>query len=166
VPICRRRLLMWLGLAGPTLSLVAESRPVRAAVRGALRIHGPGVAREIVLDDDALAALGAEELATRTPWTEGVAHFGGVPLAKALRAAGVAGGSVRAIALNDYAVEFPADVAVAMDAFLACTMNGRALTVRDKGPFWMIFPWSARPELETASVRVLSVWQLRELEIH
>jgi hypothetical protein len=145
---------------------MAGSRPARAVVRGALRIHGPGVARELVLDDDALAALGVEDLATRTPWTEGVSRFGGVPLARALRAAGVARGSVRAIALNDYAVEFPADEAVAMDAFLARTMNDRTLTVRDKGPFWMIFPWSTRPELETASVQAMSVWQLRELEIH
>lgn len=162
----RRHLLTWLALAGPTLPIVARPRSAQAAVRDTLKIHGPKVAREIILDDDTLAAFGAEVLATRTSWTEGVVRFGGVPLAKALRAAGVAGGSVRAIALNDYAVEVLADEAVAMDAFLARTMNGRALTVRDKGPFWMIFPWSARPELETASVRALSVWQLRELEIH
>lgn len=117
------------------------------------------------MDDATLAVLGAEDLTTRTPWTEGVSRFGGVPLAKALRAAGVAGGSVRAIALNDYAVEFPTNDAAAMAAFLARTMNGRPLTVRDKGPFWMIFPWSERPELETASVQAMSVWQLRELEI-
>jgi hypothetical protein len=124
------------------------------------------VARELVLDDDALAALGAEDLATYTPWTEGVPLFSGVPLAKVLRAAGAISGSVRAIALNDYAVEFSADDAVAKDAFLARTMNGRQLTVRDKGPFWIIFPWSKRPELKTASVQAMSVWQLRELEIH
>ena len=165
MPTHRRRLLIWLGLAGLTLPLVAGPRPARAAAHNALKIHGPRVARELLLDDDALAALGTEDLSTYTPWTEGVPRFGGVPLAQVLKAVGVAGGSVRAIALNDYAVEFSAQDAIAKGAFLARTMNGHPLTVRDKGPFWMIFPWSERPELKTASVQALSVWQLRELEI-
>jgi hypothetical protein len=159
----RRRLIT--GLVSLTLPVVTGPRPAGALARGALTIHGPGVARELVLDDAALAALGPEELATSTPWTEGVPRFGGVPLAKALQAAGATGGSVRAIALNDYAVEFAAADAVAEGAFLARTMDGRALTVRDKGPFWMVFPWSERPELRTASVQAMSVWQLRELEV-
>lgn len=163
MPVCRRRLIA--GLAWSTLPLVAGTGPARALTRGALRIHGPGVAREFVLDDDALAALGAEDLATRTPWTQGVPRFGGVPLAKALAAAGAAGDSVRAVAVNDYAVEFSAGDVTAKGGFLARTMDGRPLTVRDKGPFWMIFPWSERPELETASVQAMSVWQLRELEV-
>ena len=165
MPIRRRPLIAWLGLAGLTVPLAAGPRPARALVRGALTIHGPGVARELVLDDAALSALGPEELATSTPWTEGVPRFGGVPLAKALKAAGADGGSVRAIALNDYAVEFQAGDAIAKGAFLARTMDGRELTVRDKGPFWMVFPWSERPELRTASVKAMSVWQLRELEV-
>ena len=160
----RRRCLLT-GLASLTLPLAAGPGSARAAARGALTIRGPGVARELVLDDDALAALGAEELATRTPWTEGVPRFGGVPLAKALGAAGATGDRVRAVALNEYAVEFSAGDAIAKGAFLARTMDGRELTVRDKGPFWMVFPWSERPELGTASVQALSVWQLRELEV-
>ena len=92
------------------------------------------------------------------------------PLRRRAARQGAAGGGrhrrpVRAIALNEYAVEFSAGDATAKGAFLARTMDGRELTVRDKGPFWMIFPWSQRPELGTASVQALSVWQLRELEV-
>lgn len=162
----RRRLITWLGLTGLTLPLIIWVRPARARARDTLRIHGQGVAKDLILDDDVLVTIGAEDLMTRTPWTEGVARFGGVPLAKILSAVGVTSGSVRAIALNDYAVEFSAEDAIAKGAFIARTMNGRELTIRDKGPFWMIFPWSARPELESASVQAMSVWQLRELEIH
>lgn len=162
----RRRLITWLGLAGLTLPLVIWLKPARAGARDALRIHGQGVGRDLILDDDVLVTLGAEDLMTRTPWTEGVVRFGGVPLAKVLSVVGVTSGSVRAIALNDYAVEFSAEDAIAKGAFIARTMNGHELTIRDKGPFWMIFPWSARPELESASVQAMSVWQLRELEIH
>lgn len=160
-----RRECLLLGLASLTLPLAAGPGPARAAARVALTIRGPGVPKEFVLDDDALAALGPEELATSTPWTGAVSRFGGVPLAKALGAAGATGDRVRAIALNDYAVEFSAGDVTAEGAFLARTMDGRELTVRDKGPFWMVFPWSERPELRTASVKALSVWQLRELEV-
>jgi hypothetical protein len=37
--------------------------------------------------------------------------------------------------------------------------------VRNRGPVWIVFPWSARPALETALVRQRAIWQLARIEI-
>jgi hypothetical protein len=39
------------------------------------------------------------------------------------------------------------------------------MRVREKGPIWLIYPWSARPELKTAVFNNRAIWQLRRLEV-
>lgn len=112
-----------------------------------------------------IEALGAPRLVTVTPWTEGAQGFDGAPLARVLEAVGARGRTLRAMALNDYAVNMPAEEVVAAGAFLATRQGGAALPVRSRGPFWIVFPWSARPELDNAVIRQRSVWQLARVEV-
>ena len=137
-----------------------------AVTAESLRVHGSGVASETVYDADSLARLGAIAMTTKTPWTgERDVHFVGLPLAKLLGAVGAGGDTIKASALNDYAVSFSARDAVAKDALIAFEVDGQRLSVRDKGPFWIVFPWSSRPELATEVVSGMSIWQLTDLEI-
>jgi hypothetical protein len=69
------------------------------------------------------------------------------------------------VALNDYAVSMPVAAMVADGAFLATRRNGAPLPVRERGPFWIVFPWSQRPALDTALHRQRSVWQLQRMEL-
>ena len=39
------------------------------------------------------------------------------------------------------------------------------MRVRDKGPLWIVFPWSEHPELVTERIRTWAVWQLTRLEV-
>lgn len=112
-----------------------------------------------------LDALGTAELVTRTPWTQGPQHFGGLPMARLLAAVGAHGTTLRAVALNDYAVTMPAAAMVEDAAFLATRRDGVPLAVRDRGPFWIVFPWSSRPDLDTALHRQRSVWQVHRIEV-
>ena len=48
------------------------------------------------------------------------------------------------------------------DAF---RQNGAVLTVRDKGPLWIVFPRDDYPELNDPRVDLQWVWQLRAIEI-
>jgi hypothetical protein len=112
-----------------------------------------------------IEALGAPRLVTVTPWTEGPQSFDGAPLARVLEAVGAHGRTLRAVALNDYAVSMPAGEVVAAGAFLATRQGGAALPVRSRGPFWIVFPWSARPELDTALIRQRSIWQVARIEV-
>lgn len=116
------------------------------------------------LTRSALEALGLEDLVTTTTWTRGPQNFAGVRLERLLGSIGVRGRVVRAVALNDYAVTIPLPEALAAEAFLATRQDGGPIPVRSRGPFWIVFPWSRRPELETALVRQWSVWQLARID--
>lgn len=117
-------------------------------------------------DRGMLERLGMAELRTRTPWTEGEALFVGVPLARLLDMVTVKGSMVRATAANDYAVDIPVADLQDTAAFLAMSMDGKPLTLRDKGPLWIIFPWSQRPELDRSEMHGYAVWQLLTLHVH
>ncbi len=108
-------------------------------------------------------ALGTETLVTETPWTEGEQTFVGVPLDRLLAAAEAEGSTIRAIAHNDYAATFSRAMASELGAFLATQHNGRPMRLRDKGPFWIVFDYSAVPELRQAEVRNMSVWQVKSI---
>lgn len=114
-----------------------------------------------------LEALGAEELKTSTIWTDGVHDFTGVPLKDLLTHLGVTSteGMLSAVALNDYAVEIPLADAHQDGPLLAYRMDGEAMSVRDKGPLWIVYPYDQDPEYRTEVVYTRSIWQLSRLEV-
>lgn len=144
-------------LAVPGIAVAAE--PV-LEVRGAIAPPSPRR-----LDLAALDAVARVPLTTHTPWTQGPQHFSGVPLRDLLAALGARGSVLHVVALNDYAMTMPAAEVTEADGFLATRRDGAPLPVRERGPFWLVFPWSARPELDTALVRQRSVWQVHRIEV-
>lgn len=130
-----------------------------------LRIEGAVAGDAVTFDHAALAALGPTVLETETPWTEGTRRFEGVLLRTLLAAVGARGESLRAEALNDYAATIPVRELRTVDVLLAWSMDGRRLQRRDKGPFWIVYPWSQRPELDDRVHRQRSVWQVVRLVV-
>ncbi len=117
------------------------------------------------LDLAALDAIASERLITRTPWTQGPQHFSGMPIRRLLAALHAKGSVLHCIGLNDYAVVMPIDDLVASHGFLATRQDDAPIPVRLRGPFWIVFPWSQRPELDTAEHRHRAVWQLQRIDI-
>ncbi len=129
----------------------------------------PVGAPAIVFTADELLALGETRLDTETPWTDGKQAFVGITgrqLLDALKARGVdtAAVSVTAIANNDYQILIPrADFD--QDALLiAIARNGAAMPVRDKGPFWIVFPYDQDPKYNSTTYKSYSIWGLERLE--
>jgi len=102
---------------------------------------------------------------TKTPWYPKPRKFTGVLLRDVLKAAGAAPGKVNAAALNDYRVEIPADDIAQGDAMLAYLLDDQPMTVREKGPLVIIYPFDDKPELRTAVHYSRAIWQLRSLEV-
>jgi hypothetical protein len=128
-------------------------------------IERTNVGGAAVFDLSLLSSLGVEPLRTVTAWTEGEQLFEGVPLRRVLDAVGARGTRLRAVALNDYESILALDDPAAAHAFLAFKRNGDPMRVRDKGPLWIVFPWSEHPELVTERIRTWAVWQLTRLEV-
>ena len=75
------------------------------------------------------------------------------------------GKTVKAVALNDYRVDFPLDEAMRHDAMVAYRLDDKPMAVRDKGPLVVIYPFDSRPELRSAVIYSRAAWQLLQLEL-
>ncbi len=103
-------------------------------------------------------------LSTTTPWTEGVQEFVGTPMADIF---GVGNGAslIRLTALNDYVATMPADFVTDDYPIIAYERNDMPMSVRDKGPYWLILPFDRDDAFMTESMMSRSVWQLVQIEI-
>lgn len=111
-----------------------------------------------------LQAMETVEFQTSTIWTDGPQVFRGVPLARLIEAVGAEGSVIAASALNDYTVEIPLADAVEGGPILAFEQNGKALSVRDKGPLWLVYPYDANREYQSEVIYARSIWQVKRLE--
>jgi hypothetical protein len=144
-------------------ALPAPTGEVLLTVRGEIANRNDGDAA--LFDRAMLEALGVASFETTTIWTEGVQIFAGVPLGALLDALGAEGTTLRAIALNDYAVEIPVSDAEANGPIVAYLQNGEPMSVREKGPLWVVYPYDARTAYQTEQIYSRSIWQLVAIEV-
>lgn len=116
-------------------------------------------------DLPALEALPAVTVQTTTIWTEGPQKFDGVSLDVLMEHVGAETGTIRAVALNDYAVEIPITDAVEDGPIVAYRRDGKEMSVRDKGPLWIIYPYDDNEAYKSEEIYARSIWQLNRLEV-
>lgn len=112
-----------------------------------------------------LEKLPQRSFSTKTPWYPEPRKFTGVLLRDLLAAVGARGKTVRAIALNDYRVDIPAEEAARHDLMVAYLLDDKPMAVRDKGPLVVIYPFDGHPELRSAINYSRAAWQLKQLEL-
>lgn len=112
-----------------------------------------------------LESLPGRSATMETPWTTGSSTFEGPRLHAVIAAAGGHGKRLLVKALNDYTAEIPFEDATAFETILAVKMNGAPMSVRDKGPLFLIYPFDKNPELYNEKYFSRSVWQIREIEV-
>ncbi len=112
-----------------------------------------------------LASMASETIETTTIWTDGIQQFQGVSLAYLLDVLSVEDGTLVATAINDYSVEIPVTDAVADGPIIAYLQNGEAMSIRDKGPLWIIYPYDSDPRYKSEVIYARSIWQLDRIEV-
>ncbi|MFB9149394.1 oxidoreductase [Roseovarius ramblicola] len=118
------------------------------------------------LDRAALAALPQTEFTTRTIWTEGPQHFLGVSLAELLARHDLGAVRLDLVALNDYTVSLPARAIGPVYPVIAHTRNGEPMSLRDKGPFWLLWNFDSNPDFRRETVYTRSIWQLDRITVY
>ncbi len=116
-------------------------------------------------DRKALEALASRSIDTTTIWTEGTQNFEGVSLDVLLNHVQAKEGTIRAVALNDYAVTIPTSDATEDGPIVAYFRDGKTMSVRDKGPLWIIYPYDANEAYQSEEIYARSIWQLNRLEV-
>lgn len=116
-------------------------------------------------DLDMLRKIGTVTFSTSTPWTEGVQEFTGVPLNQMLVHIGAEPVSMTVMAINEYQITVPASDAVDDGPILAWEQSGKLLSVREKGPLWLIYPFDSKSDYQKEEIHARAVWQVVQIDL-
>jgi hypothetical protein len=118
----------------------------------------------MAFDRAMLKKLPQTSFTTTTIWTKGEHRFTGVKLADLLEAVDAEGKTLRASALNDYEITMPIEEAKD-GALVAYAMDGEPMSVREKGPLWIVYPYDSDVGYQTETIYARSIWQLDRIWI-
>ncbi len=76
---------------------------------------------------------------------------------------GAKGTTVTAVALNDYVTKIPLEDFKKFKVILAMKRDGSFITVREKGPLFIIYPYDSDPQLQSQTYYTRSAWQVAKL---
>jgi len=151
------------GLSGAALALEPAAGKAILTVSGKIDVtNGEGNA---AFDLAMLEGLPQKTFTTHTPWSNQPVEFSGPLLRDVLGAVKARGGTLRAVALNDYKVAIPAADAARFEVIIAHHMNGQPIPVRSKGPLFIVYPYDSSAELRSSTYYERSIWQLKAIEV-
>ena len=102
---------------------------------------------------------------TSTPWHTATT-FSGISGADFIRVTGAAGQAVTVRAINDYQTTIPISDLRDLGILFVTRMNGKRISVRQKGPVFVIYPFDQRPELKSELYYGRSIWQVNKITVH
>ncbi len=149
----------------PPLGAVAAGHP---APQGpvVLSVEAAGDHASVATFDlDMLEALPQRETLTMSPWYDDVTRFTGPLLTTVLDAAEADGQLINVYAVNDYSASIPVEELRKYPVILATRIEGERISLRDKGPLFVIYPFSQAPELYNELTFNRSVWQVVRIEV-
>lgn len=114
---------------------------------------------------ETLSAIAPINFGTTTIWTDGVQSFEGVSLKVLLETMGITEGVISAKAVNDYAIEIPLSAISDRAPMIAYKQNGQRMSLRGKGPLWLVYPYDSAAEFQTEVIYSRSIWQLDRIEV-
>jgi len=112
-----------------------------------------------------LETMSEAKIRTKTPWYTDEVEFEGVSFLTLLSEVGATGEKLLITALDDYSVEVDIDDLVKNKAILALKRDGNNLSISDKGPLFVVYPYDSKPELKNEKYYSRSVWQVRLIEV-
>jgi len=114
-----------------------------------------------------LESLGTVRYTSKNKWNSKPISYEGVLGSVFLAAVGLPQGATRLKlrALNDYVAYVPIEDFFRWPVMLALKLDGAYMSVRNKGPIWVVYPNHIDPELGSAAFQGKWIWQLAEITI-
>ena len=116
-------------------------------------------------DLEMLEALPGRETTIETPWYSSAKMFSGPLISALLETVGAGEGGLIVTALNDYAADIPRGDVEDYPVILATRIDGQRMSVRDKGPGFVVYPFDVDPDLYNEVIFGRSVWQVASIEV-
>ena len=112
-----------------------------------------------------IEALPAETFTTTTVWTEGDVKFSGPSLKTILDALEFDGEAAKLFAINDYAINIPVSELEDNFPIVAYKRDGKYMSIRDKGPLWVVYPYDFDESYRSETAYSRSIWQLVKVSV-
>lgn len=154
---------LMIGGAAAACSIAQPKGEAILAVDGMINDCNEGL--EVHLDRALLESLPRTEISTENPWEHGRVTYQGVLLSDLLKLVKADGKTLTISALNDYRADLSIEDAQRYRIILAYQREGVDIPVRDKGPLFVVFPFSDQPDLATEARYAQSVWQVNRITV-
>ena len=138
--------------------------PATGFAQTVLNVTTPEEAASFSLEE--LLDMPQTTVVTKNDYVDDTTEFRGPRLSTLLERFGVdRTQTLQMVALNDFTAEVPASDAYDYEVILAVLRDGDRMSVRDKGPIWVIYPMDDHPELRDEAYNGRLVWQLKEISV-
>ena len=149
--------------AASACSLPSPATDVILTVEGMISECNEGA--EVRMDRAMIEALPHTQVKTANPWDQESSTYEGFLLRDLMKYVKASGRTATFSALNDYRSDITLSDMDKYDVILAFKRNGQDLPVRDKGPLFVVFPFSDVPELANEARYAQSVWQVNRVAV-
>lgn len=144
-------------------SLAAPNGKTILKLSGKIRNTNDGAAAKF--DRALLESLGTASFTTTTPWHDHAVMFEGVPMTNLLQAVGATGDMLKCAAIDDYVGTVPVSDFAKYGTLLALKLDGKYMTVADKGPCFIIYPYDKFAEIRTSDFYSRAIWSVASIEV-
>lgn len=73
--------------------------------------------------------------------------------------------TIELVALNDYVVSIPMKSILSYNPVVASRFNGKTISVRNKGPLILIYPFDKHKEIDTPLYQDYTIWMIHEIHV-
>lgn len=119
----------------------------------------------VTLTRDEIAKLLQRELTEQPTSFPQPVKFKGPSLTDVLKLAGAAGGDITLSAADDYKVDITADEMKKFNPILAIEKDGVRMAPDDFGPFFVMWPFQEKPEIDIEVYQAKAIWSVVKIEV-
>ncbi len=121
--------------------------------------------KTVVIDLAMLDSLPQSKVVTKNPWIKDAHSYEGPLLSTVMDWVGSKGTNLVVTALNDYVGKIPSTDFTQFPVILATRKDGRPMSIREKGPAFVIYPFDDHPELYNEVYFCRSIWQIKSIQV-
>ncbi len=130
-------------------------------------VNSKGEKIEIGLTRELATEIGLSKIHTKVLFQGEAKHSViGVTIGTVLKKYDLVGNNLHITALDGYAIDAPRADYDTYPAMFALEIDGKPLSVRERGPSWIIYPVSDFVELDNPVFEARSVWQLASVVVN
>ncbi|HEU4827017.1 MAG TPA: hypothetical protein VFS85_11100 [Dongiaceae bacterium] len=120
---------------------------------------------QVTLTRDDIAKLPQRELSEQPTSFPAAINFKGPLLSDVLKLAGATGGDLTLTAADDYKVDIRADEMAKYNPILAIEKDGVQMAPDDFGPFFVMWPFKEKPEIDNELFQGKAIWTVVKIEV-